>query len=348
MSAALSDAIEEFLGSRRARGIAPGTIRQEKIVLRQLLGVTGNILVRNLTGRHIDMYFAAYSHLAPSTWNRNIGYMSGFFAWARARRYAPPLWNPLEGIKRRPTPPAERIYVPVDRFTELLDAARNPRDRALIALGLYGLMRGSETTALTWRDIQDTHHNPTQWRINIIRQKTNTADQLPLAAELQRELARWRFAYGTSVGKPVQPDWYVTPAYHPPQFTHDPNTGRLRKTGDQALNPGRRYAKPHLAIQHALNEIGYKHTTQEGAHTLRRSGGKALYDELAWNRGHDGAIRIVQSMYGHTSVTMTEKYLRLTLEEKRRNDLLAGQEMFPARTGDVTHIAETHDTHHGM
>jgi integrase len=222
----------------------------------------------------------------------------------------------------------------VDRFGELLDAARHGRDRAVIAIGLYTFQRASELNRLTWDDIEDTHHDPTQWRIAVYRQKTEERDFLPLCQELRDELARWKLEYGNIMGEVPRGHWYVVPAFHHGEWGQGPD-GRLRLKTPLKLNPTRRFHAPQKAVQAALNRIGYADLKHEGAHTLRRSGGLALYQELAWERGHDGALRIVQSMFGHKSLATTEHYLRLTLERKRRNDLLAGGKMFPERGGAV-------------
>lgn len=342
MNAPLSDAIQEFVASRRARGIKPSTVRGEHTTLKQLLGVTGNIAVKNLTGRHIDMYFGAYPHLSPGTWNKNMGYLSGFFAWCRSRKYMARDYSPLEGIKKRPVAPRDFIFLPVERFPEAVAAARNGRDRAMVAIGLYSLQRASEMARLTWDDVKDTDPNPSNWTIGVYRSKNETRDDLPLCLELRDELRRWRMEYGTIMGESVKPWWKIVPPFERGAYTND-QRGRLIRTGPQRLAPMRQMNKPQEAVHPVLNALGYEVTTQEGAHTLRRSGGKALYDELAWNRGHDGAIRIVQSMFGHKSLATTEHYLRLTLERKRRNDLLSGATMFPTRTAEVTRIAQEDD-----
>lgn len=339
MSAVLTDAITEYLDSRRARGIKKATVINEKVVLGQFLAANGNLLVKNLTSVHVDRYFTSRPGLAASTWNRNTAYLRGFFKWCRARRYVPKDFDPLEGVSLRKVVPRDFIFLPVDRFIQLLDSAKNPRDRAVCALGLYSFQRASELNRLTWDDIDDTHADPKQWRIAVYRQKTEDRDWLPLCQELRDELHRWRLAYGASVGEVPRGHWYVVPAFKPGNWTQDENR-RLALASPLELNPTRRYSQPQKAVQHALSMMGYTTTKHEGAHTLRRSGGYALYQELAWERGHDGALRIVQSMYGHASLATTERYLRLTLERKRRNDMLAGGQMFPSREGKVVEIAK--------
>jgi integrase len=333
----LNGAIQEFLNSRQARGIKPGTIRGERTVLRGLMSTTGNLLVKNLDARHMDMYFTAQSHLAPGTVNRNVGYLQGFFKWCRARKIVPKDFDPLEGVRKRPVPPRDFVFLRVEEFTTLLDKAKNSRDRAVMALGLYTLQRISTVTHFTWGDVYDTSHNSKDWHIQSYSPKIEAKDALPLCLELKSELDKWRLEYGRIMGEVPRPNWRIVPAFQRGRYTNDAATGHLVRVDDPKLNPTAPLRKAEEVIQFALERMGYP-TLHEGAHTLRRSGGKALYEELAWEKGHDGAIRIVQSMFGHKSLQTTEHYLRLTLERKRRNDLLAGTQMFPAREATVTEL----------
>lgn len=336
----LSSVIQEFLASRKARGIAGGTIRGERGVLMAFTAAVGNIQVRNITSRHVDMYLAANQHLAPGTWNRNRGYLQGFFKWCRARKYMPRDHDPMEGIGKLKVPPRDFIFIPVERFSEALDSAKNARDRAVAAIGLYSLQRASEITRLTWADVRDTSANPKEWAINVYREKTKTRQALPLAVELKHELDKWRLEYGRLAGQVPRDDWFICPAFKRGRYTNDSATGKLVRVGAPELNPTRRAAKLEHVVQHILRQMGYPVLDHEGAHTLRRSGGRALYEELAWQRGYDGAIRTVQYMFGHKTITTTEHYLRLELEQKRTFAELAGATMFPTRQAKVVSIAQ--------
>lgn len=66
-------------------------------------------------------------------------------------------------------------------------------------------------------------------------------------------------------------------------------------------------------------------------HTLRRSAARALFDRLA-TEGYDGALRLVQAMLHHAQSSTTEHYLGLTLDKKRRDDIIRGESMYPAWT----------------
>ena len=75
----------------------------------------------------------------------------------------------------------------------------------------------------------------------------------------------------------------------------------------------------------------------EGSHTLRRSGARALFDRLA-ESGYDRSLRIVQSMLHHSSVTITEKYIGVTPDQRSRDEIIKGQEMYPVREENVVSL----------
>jgi len=56
--------------------------------------------------------------------------------------------------------------------------------------------------------------------------------------------------------------------------------------------------------------------------------------------GYDGAMRTVQSMLHHASVTTTEGYLGIQLDKKRRDELVKGNRMFPVSTENVIGMEE--------
>lgn len=346
----LNGAIQEFIHSRQARGIKKATVYGEKIVLKQLLTVVGNIYVKNLTSRHMDMLFTANPQWSAGTFNKNLGYLKGFFKWCRSRGRNLGVgrdFDPLEGYRKRPVKPRDFVFLGVDEFPTLLDSAKNPRDRAAMALGLYTLQRISTVTHFLWGDVHDANPDPRAWVLDSYSPKIEATDALPICTELKRELDRWRLEYGRIMGEPPRPEWRIVPAYHRGRYTNDHQTGHLVRVGEPKLNPVAPMSRPEEVVKFALEQMGHP-TYREGTHTLRRSGGKALYEELAWERGHDGAIRIVQSMMGHKSLQTTEHYLRLSLERKRRNDILGGQPMFTTRTAKVVALAEENRGHHAV
>jgi integrase len=324
----LSDAITAYGHDRRAKGFQPKTRSNEQQVLRLLLADVGNINVRNLKPQHMDIFWANRAGWAPGTLNRARNTLSTFFSWCRDRGYMGRDNDPLAGTRTFKVPDRSRVIIPQSEFSTLIEGAKNPRTRIAVALGLYLFLRISETQGLRWQDL-----DLEDGRVEVYREKTQKIDTLPLCTELIAELRRWRMVYAAEAGEQVRPEWYVVPGTTPPR-------GRGIKGRKGFLVHETRYLLPtkradlSKVIKGFLSETGY-YIPYEGGHTLRRSGATALYDELT-RLGHDRAIRICQAMLGHSSVQTTEIYLRLDLDRKVRNDLLAGKPMFaPVEGGTV-------------
>lgn len=333
----LSDAIVHYKADRLAKGYAKGTVANEQSVLKAFLRDTGDIQVSEISARHLDAFWVRHTDWMPGTFNRAKAYLSSFFKWAQIRGYMSRSCDPLEGLKDRKVMPRDRIIIPVDEFDTVLEQAGNPRYRAMVALGLYLFVRVSEMRELKWQDLDFAAKT-----VRVHREKTQTVDVLPMCEELEAELKRWRFAYGELAGQVPKPGWYVVPAMSPPRFAGKGPDGKFIKIAEPMLLPTRRLKNLSRCIKRALAHSGYD-ADREGGHTLRRSGATALYNELA-HRGHDKAMRTCQAMLGHSTISTTETYLRLDLDRKARNDLLAGKRMFPPRRGgDVVSLREAAD-----
>lgn len=318
----LSDAIDAYLAHRRSRGLSAGSIRSQKGTLQLFLADVGNIDTRRIKPQHLDAFWVNRTTWGPATRNRARHTLSIFFGWCRIRGYLPRDYDPMEGTTKERVSARTRIIIPQSEFETLLEQVEDPRKRIAVALGFYLFLRVSDSQALRWQDV-----NFDEATIEVYRPKTKQIDTLPICDELMGELRRWKLAYAAKVGSPVQPGWYLIPG--------------MSSRGGQRGAPGKKgfvetIDRPYLptvranlgyAVRTFLQAAGY-YQKQEGGHTLRRSGAIALYNQLT-SLGHDRAIRICQAMLGHSSVQTTEVYLRLDLDRKVRNDLLAGKRMFP-------------------
>ena len=66
----------------------------------------------------------------------------------------------------------------------------------------------------------------------------------------------------------------------------------------ERLRPWSQVSHPYEIAKKAMHSIGYPSVKNEGIHTLRRSGARALFDSLK-AQGEDQALLIVGSMLGH-------------------------------------------------
>lgn len=326
----LNEAIDQYVSDRRSKGIAASTIRNDRTTLGQLLAAIGNVQTHYIGPKQLDRFWAAYPDWSAGTWNLKRAVLMGFFEWLRKRGHMSKTHDPLDGLRKRRVPKRPLNLVPQSQFEELLAAAENPRDRALVAIGLYLFTRVSETTALRWRDFDFDGKT-----VAVYRYKTEDFDILPMCEELEEEMRRWKFEYGRLVGEVPRLEWYVTPRYSRPRFKGGAG-GRLYMHEPPTLMPQHKLVNVTTAVKSVLQRLGYD-AEQEGGHTLRRSGATALYHELS-RVGHDRAIRMCQAMLGHKNLATTEVYLSLDLDKKARNDLLAGKRMFAADGGQVVDL----------
>lgn len=327
----LSETIAEYLMSCSSAGDKPSTTRNKTRSLDHFVTVIGNIQTRNVTPHHVDVFFAAMlsrGH-SPGTMNNHLFTLRHFFKWCAQRKYRPLGDDPTAGRRPWKQPQRRRLMVPRQDFQALLDAAPHPRDRMVVALGLYLFLRQSEIAS-----IEMAHVDLTAATVWVTVHKTGQVDPMPITQELDRELRRWMTWYTLDAG-PLEPNWYLCPAKAGPKFTGT-GQGKLVQVESPAgtLRPTTKMQHIEDCAKRALVRAGFPirdaegRSTMEGVHTLRRSGARALFDDLVDNRGHDGAGRLVQAMLHHKSFSMTERYLQLDLDRKRRDDMLRGRPMF--------------------
>lgn len=328
----LSDGIAHYLADREAKGIKPGTIRGERNTLTFLLADIGNLTLGMIQPKHLDVFWIRHASWAPSTKNKALAHLSSFVKWCQIRGYIKRDASPLEGLRKFKESDKDRIIIPQPYFSTMIEEIEDTRARALVAIGLYLFTRLSEIRGLRWQDV-DLDRNT----IQVFREKTGKMDSLPICEELEKELRLWQLAYAAEIGRPLLPSDYVIPHLKQGRMVGEPGVRGFVRKSDSVLVPEK---KAHMGwtINKVLKDAGF-YQKGEGGHTLRRSGAVALYNQLT-HVGHDRSIRIVQAMLGHASVAQTEKYLRLDLDRKVRNDLLAGQPMFPgSEPGVVLELA---------
>lgn len=323
----LSTAIDQHLSRLRSQNLAHRTVKSHKQTLLHLLTECGNIYVRTLTAVHVERMFAAHADWSASTRNLHLTNLRSFFATCRGRGWMAKDFDPTEGWRNQRVIRREKHRVPIEQFPEILASADHPRDRAILALGLFCFLRGSELQELRIRDV-----NLEAFELTIYRSKTREYDTLPISSELAGELRDWLQWYRVHHGPKLDDNWYLVPAKAPNPTTYDPVTRRLvQQHGVAPLRPTKQLGHPYRVAQRALAKMG-QDTAGEGEHTLRRSGARALFDALR-DDGYDGALQRVRAMLGHKSAAQTEHYLGIDLERRQRNELIGGKVMFPALQG---------------
>lgn len=317
----LSDAIEEYTRHLVARGMARNSVKTHEIFLRQTLALLGNIYVSNIKPHHIDRLFSHYNW-APVTRNLYLGNLKLFLTYCRRHNWIPRDYDPAESWRPVKVPRKEMPRIGFEDFAGVLDAATDPRDRAVVALGLFTMCRASEIQTLKIRNLDFDNGY-----VYIYRHKTKDEDTMPMPKELRLEMLRWLNIYRDLMGE-LDPDWYLVPAKDPLPMAWDHRLNRLAPTGAPApLRPTQAMTHPYRASKRALQAYGLS-GKGIGGHVLRRSGARVLFDRLR-SEGYDGALKRVQAMLGHTSAQHTETYLGLDVEKVQRNEMFRDKEMFP-------------------
>lgn len=326
----LSDIIDEYLDHRRLWK-ASNTCANDAKALRKLLAWIGNVQPRSITGGHMDRYFLFRSGtLSANSLNTEAAIMRTFLEWARKRGYLARDQDPMSGVVAHKVPPVKRLLIPASRFPALLDGATHPRDRISVALGMYLFVRASEIVTLRVGDVCLDRGT-----IDVVVHKTSQRDEMPICSELDHELRRWLTWYTSVIPGGLLGGHLLVPAKTSPRLTRTIDGPKVSDWGTPI--PDRRMGHPHAPVQRALSACGYSEKG-EGGHTLRRSGARALYDRLA-EEGHDRALRRVQAMLHHTTLSMTERYIGIDVDRRERNMILSGKPMFDTG-GSVTSLSE--------
>jgi integrase len=340
----LDDLITAWLRSMGSQGLAKNTIRNRELHARAFMALVGNIQISKIERWHVDDYFTHCmtkpKPLQARSLNSHKESLDAFFAWVVVNRYLPPDRNPMIGRRAYKSVPKDRLLIPASDFPRLLDSAPHPRDRIVVALGLYLFPRQSEIRSLRIRDI-----SLERGYIHMKNHKSSSVDDMPVCIELDEEVRRWLRFYAEQM--PLEMDYHFVPAkpFRIVKGWKATPDERRQAQLSVMLDPTRPMTEMHDAVQRTLLAAGYEtrdgtgRSNYEGSHTLRRSGARAFYDRLLAD-GHDGAISMVQTMMHHKSVVQTEKYLGIKLDQARRDKLLRGQRMFAAPAANVVQLVK--------
>lgn len=337
----LSDALDDYMVLRASQDLSKNTLANEKGVLKRFLAVNGNVWVHSLTERHATRYFEdAGKTRSPRSLQLDHTVLNQFFDWARQTKRLPLDMNPMAGRRRPKTRKKERNRIPVSDFPRLLDAAgkRDPRDRAIVAILLYTMVRDQEAADIRVGDVDLAGE-----KVRVRVTKSHMEDDMPICAELDHELRLWLTEYSANVRTPLQPHHYLLPRRQSIDIVKHADSGRI-KSHEMIYDPQRPIARVGRLVGPILEDIGFPMTDHagqslmEGAHTIRRSGARALYDRLA-SEGYDRALRLVQSLLHHSSVAVTEVYLGVTADKRSRDEILRGRPMFPVDDSNVLQLS---------
>ena len=342
MKALLSDGIDDYLVLRSSQDFSRNTLANERGVLKRFLLVNGNIWTHQIEARHTTHYFEeAAKTRSPRSLQLDHTVLTQFFDWARKTKRLPLDMDPMIGRRRPKTRHKERDRIHVSKFDHLLDIAeaQDPRNRAVIAVLLYTLIRDQEAADLRVGDV-DLDSGYLHVRIT----KSHMEDSMPICAELDEELRKWLTTYAASARRPLRPNDFLLPRRQSAGLVKDERND-LIIGHEMFYDPERQIARVGRVAASVLTDFGWEmrdhlgKSKMEGAHTIRRSGARALFDALV-AQGYDRALRIVQSLLHHSSVGITEGYLGITADRKSRDELIRGQRMYSHEVGTVVKLSQ--------
>lgn len=308
----LSDARDRYLTYREGNGIAVATVKNDRQAIGRLITSAGDIQIERLGPGHLDTLVSSMLRdgYAVGTVNITQSSLSAWFRWCRGRGLMGLTQDPIAGRRYVPAMPTDKLMIPLADFPRVLDSITRPRDKALIAFGLFTMLRQSELVALRVRDLDFR-----EGRLAVRRFKTYSVDSLPVTPDARVYFAEWVETYQEEVGA-LHRDAYLLPAIE----SHGFQTFRLC--------PDRPITRTNDIVRRVLEREGFW-DKRMGVHILRRSAARAAFDEMCKD-GYDGALRVVAAWLGHKSVRTTETYLGLTEDRAQRDKRFSEAPLFPS------------------
>lgn len=328
MKVTLSEARADFSLHQRSQGLAHNTILNRNIVIRQLQEEVGDLMLFNIKDQHITQFFLAQSATRSQRSLVNThSHLGVFFKWCVNTGRMKPQANPMNGRRRPKYTEKERARLHVSKFPYLLELAdqRDPRDRAMVAVGLFALLRDQEMASIRIRDVD---LDAGFIFANIT--KSHLEDRVPISAVLDAELRRWFVAYQASVGA-LRPEYLLIPSVLTERVQKA--TGGFAPSKRIGYDPFRPVLKCGQLATPLLEQAGIEtrdkdgKSNREGAHTLRRSGARALYDALV-DKGRPDSLRIVQTLLHHKNIVETQRYIGLNPDRETRDTIMRGAVLY--------------------
>lgn len=327
-------AVTDYSLHQQSMGYAKNSVEVAQVVLRALRRHIGGTPLGAIKGTHISEFMLEQAKTRkPRSLASTHTQLSGFFKWCEQTGRIKPNSSPMVGRRAPRFMETERERVPVEQFPELLELAgqEEPRDRALVAVGLYALLRDGEITSLRVGDV-----NLDSCELLATIHKSRIQDRIPISSALHAELRAWLLHYQEITGG-LEPDFKLIPS---PRYLRErlPD-GRYLRGDFSHYDTETSLAKSSSVVTPLLAKMGFRtvdetgRSTGEGAHTLRRSGARALYDALT-AQGRGDALRIVQTMLHHKNVLQTQHYIGLNPDRETRDTLIKGAVLFNFEKGE--------------
>lgn len=320
-----------FLKTRKQH-VKPGTYRAETYTM--------NALRRTLGGNHwlsaLDTNFwweffygdeGRSGQLGAGAFNGELRRCRAFVDYCVRRGWMDAdvkdyVWK---DVKSRKEHLRQHLILTPPQLLQLVESAAYPMHRIALAVGSNTALRGSEVVGIKIGKI-----NLDAGEMLVTLWKNDRDEVVPITSRLDQEIRQWLVHYeANTIAQglgPLQPQWYLVPS----QF---PGRGRLpgssRFTKDSPINiylrPEKHPSRPHEIVQLAMERMGLDFEVGEGFHTTRRAFARAFHDGLV-AAGDPNALRKTAALLHHANTTMTERYLRLSVETVGVSQALKGRD----------------------
>lgn len=317
----LSRASADFQQVRLRAGNGSAGVRYGyRSLLGRFIQNTGDIHVGSLKPQHLEDFFYGDGGLADTCAKSTLGKyrndLKQFLDFCHRRG-----WTEhtglylLGGVSDKSTRTnRDRFRMSREEVIRLMDAATDPRDRALIAFVANTGVRIGEALALRVKDLRLD-----RGEVYVKRHKTREEVTYPLTADLDVELRAWLTHYAGALDEPLAPDMFLFPVRHSLRFV-----GGGKTEWPEGYRPRNRIQGPRTVILPIAERAGIELEKGDGWHTIRRSVARIFFDDAA-EAGHDAALRLTQALLGHKHSQTTEGYLGLDLERRQVDKLLRGK-----------------------
>ena len=286
----LNEGVQAFHLEQRARGVSPHTARAQSGDLQKLLDHalrarwgSWEVSPRTLRGFALEL---GDRGLDPASQARILSTVRGFFKWLWETRRIPR--NPASSLRTPKQPKRLPAFLTEGESQALLDlppATDFPSSRLACLLELL-YASGLRVSELVGLDLQDLLTEQRTLRVMGKGRKERLVPYHAQAATVLDAYLRFRSAYLAAKSLPA-----------PPALFLNQRGGRLTPTSVRTL------------LRSALAAAAVR--SRVSPHALRHSFATHLL-----NRGMD--LRAIQELLGHASLSTTQRYTHLGLEELAR------------------------------
>lgn len=334
----LTEAIQQFDMAQVADGLAAGTLQHQRGRARKLEAAAAEweqarrrpgkpIKTNEVDSQLVNLYLARCKG-GDANRGQMMAYLKGVLRYCERNDWAAAgICDKLtHGRRAKPFQRRPKVYVQPEDFPRMLEAqTRHISDRATMALLLWTLCRKSELYALQWK-----HVDLERRRLRVYRVKTDRWTDVVICPALYEELAKYRLWYEHEMDTALDPDWKVIPELIPHREKTPDTKQFVRNSCWYSVNPDRSPGMMERIVKRGLDAIGITGTVQgkvvnhvgEGAHTIRRSGARAMLKFLSAETGFADALATVAAMLDHKDVKVTLNYIGMERQKAELDEWL--------------------------